>query len=151
MAVMHDLDWLFSIGIIFFLLSVWGIGANDVANSYATSVSSKSLTLVQAGCLAVITEFVGAIALGQEVTSTIRSGVFSISPFENSPGILIMAMVVAEVGTSAPDAHTISTLTWYLQDPLYGSLHAPDSVSRLAQLNPSSVLLSVSASPWTSK
>ena len=101
MAVMHDLDWLFSIGVIFFLLSVWGIGANDVANSYATSVSSKSLTLVQAGCLAVITEFVGAIALGQEVTSTIRSGVFSISPFENSPGILIMAMVVAEVGESS--------------------------------------------------
>lgn len=115
MAVMHDLDWLFAIGVIFFLISVWGIGANvrsdellstlavtdprqDIANSYATSVSSKSLTLIQAGCLATITEFVGAIALGQGVTSTIRSGVFSIEPFENSPGVLIMANVVAEVG-----------------------------------------------------
>lgn len=28
MAVMHDLDWLFAIGTIFFCLSVWGIGAN---------------------------------------------------------------------------------------------------------------------------
>jgi len=98
MAKMHDLDWLFSIGVIFFLISIWGIGANDVANSYATSVSSKSLTLVQAGVLATITEFVGAIALGQQVTSTIRSGVFSIAPFENSPGVLLMANVVAEVG-----------------------------------------------------
>ena len=62
-------------------------------------MSSKSLTLVQAGCLATITEFVGAIALGQGVTSTVRSGVFSITPFENSPGVLILANVVAEIGT----------------------------------------------------
>jgi phosphate/sulfate permease len=57
------------------------------------------LTLIQAGILATITEFVGAIALGQGVTSTIRSGVFSIAPFENSPGVLILANVVAEIGT----------------------------------------------------
>jgi len=101
MAKMHDLDWLFAIGVIFFLLSVFGIGANDIANSYATSVSSKSLTMVQAGVLATITEFIGAIALGQQVTATIRSGVFSIKPFQNSPGVLIMAMVVAEVGRAA--------------------------------------------------
>ncbi|KAF4214241.1 hypothetical protein CNMCM8980_006926 [Aspergillus fumigatiaffinis] len=100
MAVYHDLDWLFAIGTIFFLISVWGIGANDVANSYATSVSSRSLTLIQAGILATITEFIGAIALGQQVTSTIRSGVFSIDRFLDSPGVLIMAMVVAEVGSS---------------------------------------------------
>ncbi|MAD83755.1 MAG: hypothetical protein CL912_12405 [Deltaproteobacteria bacterium] len=69
-----------------------------MANSYATSVSSKSLTLIQAGVLATFTEFIGAIALGQEVTATIRSGVFSIKPFQNSPGVLVLAMVVAEVG-----------------------------------------------------
>ena len=73
--------------------------AQDVANSYATSVSSRSLTLIQAGILATITEFIGAIALGQQVTSTIRSGVFSVDRFLDSPGVLIMAMVVAEVGT----------------------------------------------------
>ncbi|KAG4414771.1 hypothetical protein IFR04_012084 [Cadophora malorum] len=100
MAKMHDLDWLFAIGTIFFILSLWGIGANDVANSYATSVSSKSLTLIQAGVLATFTEFIGAIALGQEVTATIRSGVFSIKPFQNSPGVLVLAMVVAEVGSA---------------------------------------------------
>ncbi|KIV81941.1 hypothetical protein PV11_04088 [Exophiala sideris] len=100
MAKMHELDWLFAIGVVFFLLSVWGIGANDVANSYATSVSSKSLTLVQAGVLATCTEFIGAMALGQGVTGTIRSGVFSITPFKNSPGVLILANVVAEVGSA---------------------------------------------------
>ncbi|GFF85886.1 phosphate transporter [Aspergillus lentulus] len=61
--------------------------------------SSRSLTLIQAGILATITEFIGAIALGQQVTSTIRSGVFSVDRFLRSPGVLIMAMVVAEVGS----------------------------------------------------
>lgn len=100
MAKMHDLDWLFAIGVLFFCLSIWGIGANDIANSFATSVSSRSLTLIQAGILATICEFIGAIALGQGVTSTIRSGVFSVRPFQNSPGVLIEAMVVAEIGSA---------------------------------------------------
>ncbi|KAI8719942.1 Phosphate transporter [Fusarium sp. LHS14.1] len=99
-GTMHDLDWLFAIGVLFFLLSAWSLGANDVANSYATSVSSRSLTLVQAGCLAVITEFIGAIALGQRVTETIRKGVFDLEPFLDSPGTLILAMVIAEGGSA---------------------------------------------------
>jgi PiT family inorganic phosphate transporter/sodium-dependent phosphate transporter len=98
MAVMHDLDWLFALGTIFFMISAWAIGANDVANSYATSVASGSLTLLQAGVLQMITETVGSIALGTRVTGTIRSGVFSVKPFANSPGVLILAMVCAEFG-----------------------------------------------------
>ncbi|OAA75890.1 Phosphate transporter [Akanthomyces lecanii RCEF 1005] len=99
-GTMHSLDWLFAIGVFFFLLSAWAIGANDVANSYATSVSSRSLTLVQAGCLAILTEFIGAIALGERVTETIRKGVFTLDPFKDSPGTLILAMVVAEAGSA---------------------------------------------------
>ena len=97
-GTLHGLDWLFAIGVIFFCISIWSLGANDVANSYATSVSSRSLTLPQAGVLATITEFVGAIALGQQVTETIRHGVLNFDPFSHSPGVLLMAMVVAEIG-----------------------------------------------------
>jgi solute carrier family 20 (sodium-dependent phosphate transporter) len=32
------------------------------------------------------------------VTGTIRSGVFSVKPFNQSPGVLILAMVCAEMG-----------------------------------------------------
>lgn len=95
---MHNLDWLFAIGVIFFCITIWSLGANDVANSYATSVSSKSLTLPQAGVLATITEFVGAIALGQQVTDTIRNGIIPIDPFLDSPDVLLLAMVCAEIG-----------------------------------------------------
>jgi len=40
-------------------VSIWSIGANDVANSYGTSVASGSLTLLQAGILQTFTEFIG--------------------------------------------------------------------------------------------
>lgn len=43
---------------------------------------------------------IGSIALGTRVTGTIRSGVFSVKPFANSPGVLILAMVCAEFGAS---------------------------------------------------
>lgn len=73
MATFQDRwDWLMALGSILLVWSLWCIGANDVANSYATAVSSRTLTLPQAGVLASITEFVGAIALGARVTGTIR-------------------------------------------------------------------------------
>jgi len=93
-------DWLFAIGTIFFCFSLWGIGANDVANSYATSVSSRALTLVQAGCLATVTEFSGSIGLGARVTETIRKGIISPTSFKSDPAVLILAMATAEIGSA---------------------------------------------------
>jgi hypothetical protein len=65
-------DWILAITTIAFVFASAGNGANDVANSYATSVAARTLTMPQAGVLAVITEFIGAVALGARVTSTIK-------------------------------------------------------------------------------
>ncbi|MFO7760957.1 MAG: anion permease [Desulfobia sp.] len=55
----------------------WNIGANDVANSMASAVGSRAITLRQAVFIAGILNIVGAIFLGTHVTNTIRKGIVS--------------------------------------------------------------------------
>jgi len=57
----HQYDYLFAIGTIFAFLDAWNIGANDVANSFATSVSSRSLTYLQAMGIASVMEVSGRL------------------------------------------------------------------------------------------
>ena len=57
--VLHQFDYIFALGTIFAFLDAWNIGANDVANSFATSVSSRSLTYLQAMAIASVMEFAG--------------------------------------------------------------------------------------------
>jgi sodium-dependent phosphate transporter len=66
---------LFAIGTIFAALDAFNIGANDVANSFATSVSSRSLTMKQACLAAALCEFLGAVLVGARVADTIKNGI----------------------------------------------------------------------------
>lgn len=54
----------------------------------------------QAGALAAITEFVGAVALGSHVTDTIKSSIIDISRFKANPAPLLLAMACAEFGSA---------------------------------------------------
>lgn len=76
------------------------LGANDVANAFATSVSSRSLTLKQAMVIASFCEFGGAVAVGARVADTIRTKILSQTVFEEEPSILMLGMVCALVGSS---------------------------------------------------
>ena len=55
----------------------WNIGANDVANSMASAVGSKAITLHQAAFIAGILNVIGAVFIGSHVTNTIRKGIVS--------------------------------------------------------------------------
>jgi hypothetical protein len=55
---------LFVAGIFVSVFTAYGIGANDIANAFGTSVGSKAITLWQAVIIGSICEFVGAMALG---------------------------------------------------------------------------------------
>lgn len=60
------------------LYMAWNIGANDAANSMATSYGSKALTLKQVILIGSIMEFCGAFFFGKRVTHTIAKGIVPI-------------------------------------------------------------------------
>ena len=92
---LHQYDYLLAVGTIFAFLDAWNIGANDAANSWASSVSSRSVTYIQAMGLGSILEFAGAVGVGGRVADTIRTKVVDVKAFEDSPALLMLGMVCA--------------------------------------------------------
>lgn len=77
------------VGGLFAFIAAMGIGANDVANAYATAVGSRALTIKQAVVLAAVFETGGAIFMGSHVSKTIRKGIADYECFEDDPGPLM--------------------------------------------------------------
>lgn len=71
--------WIVIVGGFGAFFAAFGIGANDVANAFATSVGAQAINLKQAVALAGIFEFLGALLMGSHVTKTIRSGIADVS------------------------------------------------------------------------
>lgn len=119
MAVMNSYTYIFVLTGIFAFLDAWNIGelhfakavlhladlvnkgANDVANSFASSVSSRTLTLKQAMVIAAVCEFAGSVAVGARVADTIRTKIVDPHLFDESPQVLLLAMMCTIVASSA--------------------------------------------------
>ena len=86
-------NWIIIVGGIFAFFAAMGIGANDVANAYATSVGSKALTVKQAVVLATIFETAGAVLMGSHVTNTIRKGIADYKCFEEQPELFNILII----------------------------------------------------------
>ena len=65
------------VGFVFGFYMSWNIGANDVANSMASAVGAKAITIRQAIVIAGILNILGATLIGSHVTNTIRKGIIS--------------------------------------------------------------------------
>ena len=115
-------DWILALTTITFFFSAFGNGANDVANAYATSVAARTLSMLQVGFLATITEFVGAVALGSRVTDTIKNGISELQRHTRG-AILLEARLAynpensADLGGQSPStasraARAFSCLPW---------------------------------------
>eukprot|EP00397_Hematodinium_sp_SG-2012_P000914 GEMP01000915.1.p1 GENE.GEMP01000915.1~~GEMP01000915.1.p1 ORF type:complete len:719 (+),score=127.67 GEMP01000915.1:128-2158(+) len=87
--------WLMIVGGLAAALMAYGIGANDVANAFATSVGSKSLTFKQAVLLGAICETLGASLLGAAVSDTVRKKIIDLDYFKYNPEVLMLGMVMA--------------------------------------------------------
>ncbi|GAB7366787.1 hypothetical protein MBLNU230_g0738t1 [Neophaeotheca triangularis] len=100
MAALPQFSYIFGLGVCFAFLDAWNIGANDVANSFATSVASRSLTMIQAMTIAAVMEFLGAVLAGQRVGGTVKSGIVSTDSYTDAPSVLMLAMLCALIGSS---------------------------------------------------
>ena len=98
--VLEAYTYVFAIGTCFALLEAYNNGANDVANAWATSVSSRSVTYRQAMILCVIFEMTGALAVGARTASTIKNGIIPPTAFKDNAGVQLLAFASASAGAS---------------------------------------------------
>ncbi|KAF9149624.1 hypothetical protein BG015_008572 [Linnemannia schmuckeri] len=95
-----DYTFLFALGMIFAFLDSYGIGANDVSNSFGAAVGSKALNLKQAVLIATVCEFLGAFLMGSSTADTIKGGLIDVDLFAAQPELLMLGMVCSLVGSS---------------------------------------------------
>ena len=85
----------------------WNIGANDLANSMASSVGAKAVSLRNAVILGGILAFIGAVFVGSHVAGTIKSGIVSPSDIKEEVYVMYGA-IAALLGAS----FWITLATW---------------------------------------
>jgi PiT family inorganic phosphate transporter len=94
----------FSLGIVIVALAAgfymaWSIGANDVANSMASAVGAKAISMRQAVIIAGILTICGAVFLGAHVTGTISKGI--VDPNDIGDPTLVMLGALAAILAAA--------------------------------------------------
>ena len=88
------------IAVVVGLYSAINIGANDVANSMATSVASRALTIKKAVLVAGICDMLGATLVGAHVANTIRKGLVDPLEFVDAPDLFVYGMLAAVLGSA---------------------------------------------------
>ncbi len=58
-------------------MMAFNLGANDVANSMASAVGAKAISIKQAVLIAGVLNFAGAVFLGSQVTATVSKGIIN--------------------------------------------------------------------------
>ena len=148
-------DWIYYLAFVIVFYTAWGIGANDCANSFATSVGAKVLTLRQAVLIAAVFEFGGALLMGSHVTDTVRKQIVDIDLFRNDPGSLMFGMLCSDLAAGIwlmvatflklPVSTTHSTV-----GAIMGFALAANGASGVNQTKVTQIILSWIASPLIS-
>jgi sodium-dependent phosphate transporter len=74
---------------------------DDVANAWATSVSSRSISYRQAMIFGTVFEMLGAITVGARTADTIKNGIIPNSAFKGNAGVQMLAFTCALAAASS--------------------------------------------------
>ncbi|KAL4930447.1 inorganic phosphate transporter [Aspergillus undulatus] len=99
--VLTQYNYVFAIGTFFAVLDAYNNGANDVANAWATSVSSRSISYRQAMIFGTIFEMLGAITVGARTADTIKNGIIPHESFQGNAGVQMLAFTCALAGAAS--------------------------------------------------
>ncbi|MFH1914300.1 MAG: inorganic phosphate transporter [Pseudomonadota bacterium] len=102
----YDLFFYLSLGAGFMM--AFNLGANDVANSMASAVGARAITVRQAVFIASILNFIGAVFMGSHVTATVSKGIINASAISD-PKLMMIGMFAALL--AAATWMLIATLT----------------------------------------
>ncbi|KCV72451.1 hypothetical protein H696_00043 [Fonticula alba] len=89
--------WIVIVGGIASVIMAFGMGANDVANTFGPSVGAKTLTLKQAVMFASVFEFTGSVLMGGAVVDTVSRGIADPEMFADTPEVLMLGMFTSLV------------------------------------------------------
>lgn len=98
--VLTEYTYVFALGTCFALLEAFNNGANDVANAWATSVSSRSISYRMAMIFCLIFELLGALTVGARTASTIKNGIIPMESFKDNAGVQLLAFACSSAGAS---------------------------------------------------
>lgn len=91
---------IFIVALLVSFYSAINIGANDVANSMATSVASGALTIKKAVFVAASCDLLGAIFVGSHVSNTIRKGLVDPLQFSDCHNLFLFGMLASVLGSA---------------------------------------------------
>lgn len=90
--------WILWTAVLVAFLLAFSVGANDVSNSFGTSVGSGVLTVTQACILATIFEVAGATLLGHSVCDFFRNNMYNVEAYKGSYDQLMIGALGCLVG-----------------------------------------------------
>jgi len=96
----QPLSWIIFGGIIAAYFLGFVMGANDVANSFGTTVGAGILSMKQALIVASIFDVFGSCTLGVGVAKTIASKIIDVSIYDDMPALYALGMFCASVGAA---------------------------------------------------
>ncbi|KHJ80385.1 phosphate transporter family protein [Oesophagostomum dentatum] len=101
-----SVQWVLVVGILLSFVLAAGLGANDVSNTFGTTIGSGAISVVQAYILATIFMSLGAVLIGWSETDMMRTGVIDMDDYKDTPRELMLGQLAVLGGTAVSQAVT---------------------------------------------